>query len=192
MSGNAHTVSEKKVFGLIAEFDEPDALLAATEKAHEAGYRNIDAYAPFPIHGLAEAMGVRKTSVPFFTLMGGLTGAATGFGMQYFAMVMHYPYSIGGKPLNSWPSFIPITFELAILFGAFAALGSMLALNGLPRLHHPIFGAKRFERASSDGFFLCIEATDDKYDPERTRGFMSELGPVEVSEVEDDSDDDGH
>jgi len=192
MSGHAHESDARRVFGLIAEFDEPDALLEAAEKAHAAGYRKVDAYAPFPVHGLAEALGVRKTAVPFFTLMGGLAGAATGFGMQYIAMVLHYPYSIGGKPLNSWPSFIPITFELAILFGAFAALGSMLALNGLPRLHHPIFGARRFERASSDGFFLCIEAGDDLYDTEGTRRFMKDLGPVDVSEVEDDSDDEAH
>ncbi len=192
MTDHAHERSGKKVFGLIAEFDDPQVLLEAAEKAHKKGYRDVDAYAPFPVHGLAEALGVQKTRVPFFTLMGGMTGAAAGFGMQYFAMVMHYPYSIGGKPLNSWPSFIPITFELAILFGAFAALGSMLALNGLPRLHHPVFGAKRFNRASSDGFFLCIEATDHLYDPEGTQGFLNELGPVEVSEVEDDSDNDAH
>ncbi len=183
MSNHGHEDDAPQVHGLIAEFDDPDTLLEATAKAHEAGYRTMDAFAPYPVHGLAEAMGVRKTAVSFFTLCGGLTGAATGFGMQYFASVIHYPYSIGGKPLDSWPSFIPITFELTILFGAFAAFGSMLLLNGLPRPHHPVFNAKRFERASSDGFFLCIEKTDVQYDTEQRKAFLEGRGPVEVSEV---------
>jgi hypothetical protein len=172
-----------KVYGLIAEFDDPDMLCAATDKAYKAGYRTMDAFSPFPIHGLAELMGVNKTFVSMFTLIGGLTGACAGFGMQWFAMVIHMPFDIGGKPYFSWPSFIPITFELTILFGAFAALGSMLLLNGLPRLHHPIFNAKRFERASSDGFFLCIESNDVQYDTEKTTAFLNKLSPVEVSEV---------
>ena len=186
MSMHAQQDGTPKVYGLIAEFDDPDALCAATEKAYEAGYRTMDAFSPFPIHGLAESMGVDKTFVSMFTLFGGLLGAATGFGMQWFAMVIHMPFDIGGKPYFSWPSFIPITFELTILFGAFAALGSMLLLNGLPRLHHPIFDAKRFERASSDGFFLCIESNDALYDIEKTTTFLKELSPVEVSEVVED------
>jgi len=185
MSAHGHEDDTPQVHGLIAEFDDPDTLMRATAKAHEAGYRAMDAYSPFPIHGLAEAMGVRKTYVPLVTLIGGLTGAAAGFGMQYFASVIHYPYSIGGKPFNSWPAFIPITFETTILFAAFAALGSMLLFNGLPRPHHPIFNAKRFERASSDGFFLCIERTDAQYDTAETKAFLEGLGPVEVSEVLD-------
>ncbi|MCF6284054.1 MAG: DUF3341 domain-containing protein [Candidatus Hydrogenedentes bacterium] len=183
MSAHGHENDTPQVHGLIAEFDDPDTLLTATTKAHEAGYRAMDAYAPFPVHGLAEAMGVRKTSVSLVTLIGGFTGALTGFGMQYFASVMHYPYSIGGKQLNSWPAFMPITFELGILFAAFAALGSMLLFNGLPQHYHPIFNAKRFERASSDGFFLCIERTDAQYDTAQTKVFLEGLGPVEVSEV---------
>lgn len=185
MSAHGHEADTPQVYGLIAEFDDPDTLLKATTKAHEAGYRAMDAYSPFPIHGLAEAMGVRKTAVSFITLVGGLTGAITGFGMQWFASVHHYPFSIGGKPDLSWPAFMPITFELTILFAAFSALGSMLLLNGLPRPHHPIFNAKRFERASSDGFFLCIERTDAQYDDNETRSFLQGLGPVEVSEVRD-------
>jgi len=183
MSAHGHDEETSQVYGLIAEFDDPDTLLHATAKAHEAGYRMMDAFSPFPIHGLAEAMGVRKTAVSLCTLIGGLTGMATGFGMQYFASVIHYPYSIGGKPLDSWPSFMPITFELTILFASFSALGSMLILNGLPRPYHPVFNAKRFERASSDGFFLCIERDDAQYDTEQTRNFLQGLGPVEVSEV---------
>lgn len=183
MSAHGHEEDTPQVHGLIAEFDDPDTLLTATTKAHEAGYRAMDAYAPYPVHGLAEAMGVRKTYVSLVTLIGGFTGALTGLGMQYFASVWHYPYSIGGKPNFSWPAFMPITFELGILFAAFSALGSMLIFNGLPQPYHPVFNAKRFERASSDGFFLCIETTDAQYDTEQTKTFLEGLGPVEVSEV---------
>lgn len=183
MTDHGHHNEEPKVHGLIAEFDEAEDLLEAAKKAYAAGYRELDAYSPFPIHGLSEAIGFKKTYVSLITLLGGLTGACTGFGMQYIAMVLHYPYIASGKPLNSWPSFMPITFELTILFGAFAALGSMLLLNGLPQPHHPIFNAKRFERASNDGFFLCVECKDAQYDLAGTKSFLESLGPVEVSEV---------
>lgn len=183
MAGHGHHDETQQVYGLIAEFDDPDELLHAAEAAYKAGYRDMDAYSPFPIHGLAENMGVHKTAVAPITLIGGLVGVGTGFFMQYFASVIHYPWDIGGKPDFSWPSFMPIIFELGILFGAFSALGSMLALNGLPMPHHPIFNAKRFERASSDGFFLCIEGTDAQYDTGDTKAFLETLKPVEVSEV---------
>lgn len=186
MADHGHHTEEPKVYGLIAEFDDSDTLLHAAEAAYKAGYRTMDAYSPLPIHGLSEAIGFKKTYVSTFTLIGGLVGAATGFGMQYIASAIHYPFDIGGKPFNSWPSFMPITFELTILFGAFAALGSMLILNGLPQPHHPVFNAKRFERASSDGFFLCIESEDLQYDAEGTKQFLQEQNPVEVSEVLDD------
>lgn len=182
MSDHHHS-DEPTVFGIIAEFDDEGDLLKAAENAYKAGYRDMDAYSPFPIHGLSEAIGFKKTAVAPITLIGGLTGAAAGFGMQYFSMVMHYPYEIGGKPLNSWPSFLVITFELTILFAGFAAFFSMWLLNGLPRPHHPVFNAKRFERASSDGFFLCIEATDGQYDTDKVRAFLEDQSPVEVSEV---------
>ncbi|MBI1320090.1 MAG: DUF3341 domain-containing protein [Candidatus Hydrogenedens sp.] len=183
MSDHGHHDDTPKTYGLIAEFDTPDELLHAAESAYKAGYRTMDAYSPFPIHGLSEAIGFKKTAVSLITLLAGLTGAATGFGMQYIAMVLHYPYDIGGKPFLSWPSFMPITFELTILFGAFGAFLSMFALNGLPRPNHPIFNAKRFERASSDGFFLCIEAEDGQFDMDKTRAFLEAQKPVEVSEV---------
>lgn len=185
MADHAIHNDQPKVHGLIAEFDDPEQLVQAAQAAYKAGYRQMDAYSPFPIHGLAEAVGFRKTYVSLFTLLGGLTGAAVGFVMQYFATVVHYPYMASGKPFNSWPSYMPITFEVTILFGAFAALGSMLALNGLPQPYHPIFNAKRFERASSDGFFLCIETGDAQYDAGGTRDFLQGLNPVEVSEVLD-------
>jgi len=185
MAEHEHS-DEPGVYGLIAEYDDEDTLLAAAKKAYQAGYRSMDAYSPYPVHGLSEAIGFRKTIVAPITLLGGITGAAAAYGMQWFASVVHYPYDIGGKPFHSWPAFIPVTFELTILFGGLFAFVGMWALNGLPRPHHPIFNAKRFERASSDGFFLCIEAADVQYDPEKTKAFLEETGPVEVSEVSDE------
>ncbi len=178
-----HGESAPKLFGMIAEFNTPDDLLHAAEHAYKAGYRSMDAYTPFPVHGLSEAIGFRKTMVSPLVFVCGLLGACTGFGLQYLAMVLHYPYDIGGKPFFSWPSFMPVTFEMTILFGSFGAFFGMFAMNGLPRLHHPIFNAKRFERASSDGFFLCIEADDAQFDKEGTRAFLEQQKPVEVSEV---------
>lgn len=186
MSDHGHHDDAPKLFGVIAEFNEADDVLHAAEKAYKAGYRNMDAYSPYPVHGLAEAIGFRKTAVSPITLVGGLCGTTTAFLLQYIGTVVHYPYDIGGKPFFSWPSYFPILFELTILFGAFSALGSMLFLNGLPQPNHPIFNAKRFERASSDGFFLCIEADDAQFDQEKTKTFLAGLHPVEVSEVYDD------
>lgn len=181
-----HEPTEPEIFGISAEFDDPDAVLEAAKAAYGAGYRQMDAYSPFPIHGLSEAIGYSKSKVPLCTLIGGLTGAAAGFGLQWFASVVHYPYSIGGRPDFSWPAWIPITFEMMVLFAAFTAGLSMLAFNGLPRPYHSIFNAKNFERATSDRFFLCIESNDGKYDPDGTRQFLEGLDPkpLEVSEVE--------
>lgn len=175
----------KKTYGLIAEFDGPDALLKAAKTAYRTGYRKIEAYSPMPIEGLSEAVGFRRTYVPLFTLLAGLAGAVGGFTMQWFASVVHYPYNIGGRPNFSWPAFIPITFETMILCAAFTAGISMILLNGLPRPYHSIFNAKHFERATSDRFFLCIEADDDRFDPIETRDFLDGLNtrPIEVSEV---------
>lgn len=189
MSTHGHESQKyNELYGLVAEFDDPDTLVAAAEKTYDAGYRNFDAYSPFPIHGLTHAMRLKKTPIPLITFLGGLAGAAGGFGMQYVASVLHYPLDVGGTPFFSWPAFIPITFELTILVGAFAAFGSMMALNGLPQPYHPIFNAKRFERASSDGFFLCIEVSDDQFDDVKTREFLETFRPVEVSEVMDEVD----
>jgi len=174
------------LYGMIAEFNEEEELLHAAEKAYKAGYRSMDAYSPYPIHGLAEAIGMKKTYVSTITLIGGLVGTMTAFLLQYIGTVVHYPFDIGGKPFFSWPAYFPILFELTILFGAFSALGSMLLLNGLPRPHHPIFNAKNFHRASSDGFFLCIESEDAQYDADKTKSFLEGLHPVAVSEVYDE------
>lgn len=182
-----HEHQEPEVYGVIAEFDNPDDCLEAAKAAYSEGYRKLDAYSPFPVHGLSEAIGYTETWIPFCTLIAGLTGAALVFFMQWFACVVHYPYSIGGRPDFSWPAFIPVTFEGMVLFAAYTSGLSMLLFNGLPRLNHPVMSAKNFERASSDRFFLCIEAEDVRYDSEKTRTFLETLAarPLEVSEVID-------
>ncbi len=172
------------IYGLIATFDEPSRLLEAAGKAFEAGYRQMDAYTPIPIEGLAEALGFHRNMVAPIVLIGGITGCLTGFFLQYYVAVINYPINVGGRPLNSWPSFIPITFELTVLFGALFALFGMLALNGLPMPYHPVFNATGFERASQDRFFLCIEASDPRFELQVTREFLRSLTAREVSEVE--------
>jgi hypothetical protein len=171
------------IYGLMAEFDKPDALIKATEKAYEQGYRKMDAYTPFPIEELAEALHMHTTGVPPLVLAGGLTGATGGFLLQVIGN-LDYALNVGGRPLFSWPAFIPITFESTILLAAFAAVFGIIVLNGLPRPYHPVFNAPNFERASADGFFLCIEAADPKFDMAATRRFLESLGPKQVSEVE--------
>ena len=171
--------------GLIAEFESPSALIEASRRAREAGYRRMDAYTPYPIHELAEALGLPRTKLPVLVLIGGALGCATGLAMQWFATAVHYPLNIGGRPLASWPSYIPITFELTVLFAAITAVLGMLGLNGLPMPYHPVFNVPRFALASRDRFFLCIETTDPLYDPEKTRAFLSSLGAREVTEVEE-------
>lgn len=176
---------QPQTYGLIAEYDDPDHLLKASRRAYKQGYRKLDAYSPFPIHGLSEAIGFKRTAVPLFTLIAGLTGAAGGFMLQYIGSVVHYPYDIGGRPNFSWPMWIPITFESMILLSAFTCGLSMLALNGLPQPYHSVFNAKNFDRATSDRFFLCIEAEDERYETLKTREFLetSDPKPLEVSEV---------
>lgn len=186
MHSHTKTAVHPNLYGLTAEFNDAESLVEAARKTRLQGYQSFDAYSAFPIPGMDEAMGLGNTYVPLLVLMGGLTGAATGFGLQCIAMGMHYPYISGGKPYISWPQFIPITFELGILFAAFSAVFGMLALNRLPRPHHPIFNAKRSERISSDGFILCVEASDPRFDLDDTRTFLHSLNPVEVAEVQFD------
>ena len=171
------------IYGLMAEFDEPDQLLRAAQKAYAEGYRNMDAYSPFPIEGLAEAIGFHHNRVALIVLIGGALGCLTGFFLQYYVAVFNYPLDIGGRPLNSWPSFIPITFELTVLFGAFFAIFGMLALNRLPMPHHPVFNAPGFELATRNRFFLCLESEDPKFDRERSKEFLDSLSARQVSEV---------
>ncbi|HUJ11728.1 MAG TPA: DUF3341 domain-containing protein [Verrucomicrobiae bacterium] len=176
--------SRPPIYGLVAEFQGPDDLLTATKEAHTAGYRHMEAYSPFPIEGLAEALNFRKTRVPLVTLIGGIIGGCGGFFMEWFSATIHYPINVGGRPYNSWPSFIPITFEMTILCAAIAAVLGMLALNGLPMPYHPLFNVERFSRVSRDRFFLCIEARDPQFDRAGTREFLEKFNATGVYEVD--------
>jgi len=172
------------LFGLMAEFERPDSLIAAARRAREAGYTRMDAYSPYPVEGLADALEFKGTMVPMIVLIGGVIGCIGGFLMQYWLTGSYYPINIGGRPLNSWPAFIPITFELTVLVAALSAVLGMLALNGLPQPYHPVFNVPGFALASKDRFFLAIESRDPKFDVETTRAFLESLGPKEVSDVE--------
>ena len=171
------------IYGLMAEFATGDELLEAARRAHQAGYRRIDGFSPFPLHGLSEALGFRRTRLPLVTLIGGLLGGGAAYYMLYYASVISYPINVGGRPLHSWPAFIPITFELTVLGASFAALFGMFALNGLPMPYHPVFNVPEFVRASRDRFFLAIEARDPKFRIGDTRQFLESLKPEKVFEV---------
>ena len=171
------------IYGMIAEFDSATNLVAAAHRTHEAGYTKIDAYSPFPVEGLAEAIGFHRNEVPLVVLIGGLLGGLSAYAMQYWISAVSYPINVGGKPYHSWPAFIVVTFEMTILFaGIFAVLG-MLALNGLPMPYHPVFNVPRFAFATKDRFFLIVFSSDPKYDPTETRRFLESLGPKSISEV---------
>jgi Protein of unknown function (DUF3341). len=170
-------------YGIIAEFASPTELMTAAETVRDAGYTHTDAFSPFPIHGLHEAVGMKSTGMSALVLGGGIIGGIGGFFMCWYANVVAYPLNIGGKPFNSWPAWIPITFECAILLAAFAAVFGMLALNGLPMPYHPVFNVRRFDQASRDKFFLVIQARDPKFDFEDVWTFLETLHPREVVDV---------
>ena len=172
------------LYGIMAEFNTPENLLKAAREAYGKGYRKMDAYTPFPVEGVSEAIGFRRTHMPFIVLAGGLIGCAGGFLLQVWAMVWSYPLNVGGRPLLSWPAFVPVTFELTILCAALAAVFGMLAANGLPMPYHPVFNVPEFATASRTQFFLVIEAQDDKFNLESTREFLKGLGPKDIYDVE--------
>jgi hypothetical protein len=175
------------LYGVMAEFETAKELIAAAKKTRDAGYRHMDAYAPFPVEGLSEALGLKRSLVPLVTLLGGLGGGLTGFGFQYWVNVISYPMNIAGRPLNSWPAFIPVTFELTILGAASCAVFGMLAMNKLPHPYHPVFNVARFARATTDRFFICIEASDPKFSLADSARFLQSLGPAHVTEVREEA-----
>jgi hypothetical protein len=171
------------LYGLLAEFDNPTDLLVAARRAHEEGYRKMDGYSPFPVEGLAEAIGFERDRMPLVVLIGGLLGCAGGYLMQWWISAVSYPINVGGKPYHSWPAFFVVTFEVTVLFAGLSALFGMLGLNGLPMPYHPLFHVQRFEFATRDRFFLCIEASDPRFDVVKTRQFLEGLGGHGISEV---------
>ena len=177
------TEHAQELYGVLAEFRTADALLDAVRSARDAGYDDVEAYAPFPVEGLPEALGMRRSAVPAATLVGGIVGGVATYFMQWYSAVLSYPINVGGRPLHSWPSFIPATFEITILGAALAAVGAMLVANGLPRLHHPLFAAPEFDLATRNRFFLCLRCDAPRFDEGAARTFLDRLQPVRVIEV---------
>jgi hypothetical protein len=177
------TTTSPRLYGLLAEYKSPETLVEAAQKTYARGYRRIDAFSPFPVEGLAEAIGFTHNRIPLIVLIGGLLGGSGAFLMMWFSAVINYPINVGGKPLLSWPAFVPITFELTILAAAFAAVFGMLGLNGLPMPHHPLFYVPDFTRASRSRFFLCIQADDPLFNLDDTRAFLASLEPRRIIDV---------
>ena len=173
----------KPIYGLMAEFDNPTALVEAARAAREKGYRRLDAYTPFPIEELTDALHLHHNKLPLIVLLGGIVGGLAGYLLQYYVTVVYFPINVAGRPLHSWPSYIVIAFETTILFASISAVLGMLALCGLPMPYHPTFNVPRFALASRNRFFLCIESRDPLFDRARTIEFLETLGPREVSEV---------
>lgn len=176
---------EKKLYGLLAEFDSATELVDAANKVRLAGFRKTDAFSPFPLHEIDEALGIKRSILPVLVFFGGITGLLSGVALQVFVHYVDYPLNVGGRPYLSWPSFVPPAYELTILLAAFTAVFGMLFLNGLPRPYHPVFNVSRFALATREKFFLLIEAADPKYDHEETKSFMESLNPQEVFDVEE-------
>ena len=174
---------QPEVYGLMAEFDDPERLIEVTQHAYDRGYRMMEAYSPFPVDGLADALGFHHTKLPAVVLIGGLAGGIGGFLMQWFSAVVHYPINVGGRPFNSWPAFIPITFEMTILAAALSSVLGMLAFNGLPRPYHPVFNVPSFALASRNRFFLCLQASDRLFELESARRFLEAHAPKTISVV---------
>ncbi len=175
-------MTNDQVYGIAAEFETDAGLMRAAEQAYARGYRKMDGYTPFPIEGLGKALG-KTNRIPLLVLCSGILGGCSAYFMEWFASVVSYPINVGGRPLHSWPAFIPITFELTVLGASLTAFFFSLGLSGLPKPYHPMFNLPEFERASQDRFFLCIEAEDTLFDPQTTRRFLESLEPLTVSEV---------
>ncbi|MGE5615302.1 MAG: DUF3341 domain-containing protein [Bacillota bacterium] len=171
------------LYGLMAELASAEKLVEAARRARDMGYERVEAYSPFPIEGLAEAVGFAGSRVPLATLIGGIVGGLTGFFLQWYSMVIDYPINSGGRPANSWPEFIPVTFELTVLFAALTAVVTMIIANGLPKLRHPVFDVRDFELSTRNRFFLCLVAPDEGFDTKRARDFLERLEPLKVMEV---------
>jgi hypothetical protein len=176
-------IRPRPIYGLLAEFDRSEAFLAAIGRVRREGYTRMEAFTPHPLDGLSEVMDLGPTKVPLIVLIGAIVGALTGYFLQLYANGYDYPINVGGRPLNSWPAFIPITFEMAVLFASISAVLGMLALNGLPAPYHPVFNVPEFALASRNRFFLCIEARDENFDRDETWRFLEELGPRGIWEV---------
>ncbi len=173
----------ENLYGILAEFDTATELVDAARRTREAGYTATDAFSPFPIHEMDEALGIKRTILPYLVFAGGIAGLLSGIGLEYYTAVIDYPLIVGGRPFFSLPSFIPPAYELTILFAAFVAVFGMLFLNGLPQLYHPVFNVPRFALATREKFFLLIETKDEQFDYENTRSFMESLSPQEVFDV---------
>lgn len=174
-----------KLYGLLAEFDSATSIVSAARQAREAGYVKVDAFTPFPIHELDEALRLPRTKLPWIVLGGGLAGMLTGFGLQYWTSAIEYPFNVGGRPFASWPAFVIPAYELTILFAGLTTAIGMILLNGLPQPYHPLFNVPTFSNASADRFFLCVEAVDPKFEMGATRAFLQGLKPLGVSDVVD-------
>lgn len=183
MSVHAEYQARNDLYGLLAQFAAPEVLHDAAAKACAHNYRKLDAFSPFPVEGLAQVLGKKRTRLPCLTLVGALLGGISGYAMQYYASVISYPLNVGGRPYHSWPAFIPIVFELSILGAALFSVLGMLGLSGLPMPYHPLFNVPEFKLASRDQFFLCIEAGDPKFDLQQTREFLLDCGAAAVFEV---------
>ncbi len=170
-------------YGVMAEFATPETLLVASRTARERGYRDLEAFSPYSIDGLAEVVGFRRNRVPLLTLLGGIAGGVGGYFMQWYSAVVDYPINSGGRPFHSWPAFVPATFELTVLGAALAGFFGMLILNGLPRLHHPVFDAPEFDLASRNRFFLCIRSQDDRFIRGEVHAFLQSLNPIRVVDI---------
>jgi len=183
MSSDLNLNGLRGIHGAMAEFDTPEELVEAAEQAYAEGYRKMDAYTPFSVEGLAEAIGFKKNYVALAVLIGGICGVIGGYSLLYWITVIAYPHNVGGRPFHSWPAYIPITFECMILLSALTAMFAMFAMNGLPQPYHPVFNIPEFARASKDKFFLCLESADPKFRSEEALQFLRDVGGHEVTLV---------